>query len=150
MKLFFSDGRDITVPIGEVVLHKPYQIEDALNQWGSSSGDTWNILTHKAYEALTINSITFDFADALQDQVFVKFDSTNTVTTQDETHDILATTNWRDVPGIDIRDLKFPLKLKKDEDFTLYTQISPDFVGSLESSFVFTGSTENGKAIYIL
>ena len=25
MELFFSDGRDITVPIGEVVLHHPYQ-----------------------------------------------------------------------------------------------------------------------------
>ena len=117
----------------------------SLTQWGSSSGDNWNILTYKADEALTIDSITFNFADVLQDQFFVKFDSTNTVTIPDQTHEELATNNWRDVPGIDIRDLKFPFELKKDEYFTLYTQTSPNFVGYLESSFVITGSTESGN-----
>ncbi|MBO1910866.1 hypothetical protein J4G37_39495, partial [Microvirga sp. 3-52] len=145
MKVFFYDGREITVPIGEIVLRKPYEFGDALGQWGSSSGDNWNILTYRAYEALTIDSITFDFADVLQDQFFVKFDSTNTATLHEETHDILANTNWRDVPGIDIRDLKFPLELQEDEYITLYTQTSPNFFGSLQSSFLFTGSTENGK-----
>ena len=80
MELFFSDGRDITVPIGEVVLHHPYQIENVLNQpWTSSSNDNSSIFSFSAEESLTIDSITFNFDEVIKDQIFVKIDSMNTV-----------------------------------------------------------------------
>ena len=75
--VFFTDGRKITVPIGEVIVHSPYPIDNILDQWGSSSGGNWSIFTYKVEEALTIENITINFSDALLDQLFVKIDSTN-------------------------------------------------------------------------
>lgn len=146
MELFFSDGRDITVPIGEVVLHLPYQIENVLNQpWTSSSNDNSSIFSFSAEESLTIDSITFNFDEVIKDQVFIKIDSMNTVSVPSQTQPDLLDNNWSRLPGIEIRDFKFPYELKKDEGFKLYTQISPNFAGSLESSILITGSTESGK-----
>ena len=145
MELFYSDGREITVPIGEVILHPPYPIENALHQWGSSSGDYWNIFTYEVGETLSIDRITFNFDEVLQDQSFVKIDSTNPVSILDHSRGDLTPDNWDDVPGVDIRNVKFPYEVKKDEKFTLYTQIAPDFIGSLESSIAFTGTTESGR-----
>ncbi|WP_172372621.1 hypothetical protein [Sporosarcina jiandibaonis] len=145
MELFYSDGRDITVPIGEVVLHLPYQIENVLNQpWAGSSSDNLSIFSYSAEESLTIDNITFGFDEVIKDQVFIKIDSMNTVSVPNQMADDLSV-NWSRLPGIEIKEFKFPHELKKEEGFKLYTQISPEFIGSLESSLVIKGSTESGK-----
>ena len=146
MELFFSDGRDITVPIGEVILQHPYQNETGLSQpWGSSSNDNSSIFSFSAEESLTIDSIIFNFDEAIKDLIFVKIDPLNTITLNNHIEYDLSINNWSEVPGIEIKDFKFPYELKKGEIFNLYTQISPNFFGSLESPILITGSTESGK-----
>jgi hypothetical protein len=146
MKLFFDDGRDITVPIGKVVLHQPYEFENILSQpWGGSNSDNLSIGAFSAEESLTIDSITFNFDKVMKDQVFIKIDPMKTVSVPSQTQPDLLDNSWNGLPGIEIKDFKFPFELKKDEGFKLYTQISPDFAGSLESSILITGSTESGK-----
>ena len=34
VELYFSDGRDVTVPIGEVILHQPYPLENVTYPMG--------------------------------------------------------------------------------------------------------------------
>ena len=41
MDVFFTDGREMTVPIGQVIVHPSVQEETILTQWGSGGG-TWN------------------------------------------------------------------------------------------------------------
>ena len=146
IELFIFDGQDITVPIGEVVLHHPYQDKKVLTQPGSSSSnDNSSIFSFSAEETLTIDSITFNFDEAIKDLIFVKVDPLNTITLNNHIEYDLSVNNWSEVPGIEISDLNFPYELEKDENFTISTQISPNFVGYLESSFIITGSTESGK-----
>lgn len=148
IELFYSDGRDITLPIGEVVLQRPYQDQDenVLTQPGSSSSnDNSNISSFSAEESLTIDSITFNFDWPIKDRIFVKIDPLNTIPLHNHIEYDLSANNWSKVPGIEISDFKFPFDLEKDDKFKLYTQTSSDFIGSLESSLVITGSTESGK-----
>jgi hypothetical protein len=146
MKLFFDDGRDVTVPIGEVVLRHPYEFENMLSQpWVGSNSDNLSIGAFSAEESLTIDSITFNFDEVIKDQVFIKIDPMKTVSVPSQTQPDLLDNSWNRLSGIEIRDFKFPFELKKDEGFKLYTQISPDFIGSLESSIFIKGSTESGK-----
>ncbi|QUW20979.1 hypothetical protein JSQ81_14300 [Sporosarcina sp. Marseille-Q4063] len=144
MKLFFDDGRDITVPIGEVVLRKPYEFENMLSQpWSGSNSDNLSIMAFSAGENLTIDSMRFKFDEVIKDHVFLKMDSMNTVSNQEQPD--LLDSSWNGLHGIEIKDFKFPFDLEKDEGFKLYSQISPNFIGFLESSILITGSTESGK-----
>ena len=136
--VFFQDGRNATVSIGEVTIHSEYPTDnglDSLSSSGSSDGD--NEYVYKAEEALSIERISVNFEDILGDHLFIKIHSSN-----NPTH-MGINSDWNTLRGTDIQEIKFPYKLEKDERLYIYTQIPPDFIGSLDSSITFSGTTES-------
>lgn len=143
--VYFNNGKNMTAPIGEVVIHTDYPSDNPLSALGASAGDNWNIHYYNVEEALVLEDITINFDDTLQNQIFVKLDSVSNPTIENSTHENLINNNWNETPGIDILNIEFPYELVKDEKLYIYSQISPEFIGILESPIILSGTTTSGK-----
>lgn len=145
VEVFFSDGRSITVPIGEITIHDITPDNDVLESLAaSSSSDGSSQSMYRAKEDLMIKDISLKYRDILQDHLHVKIDTSK----QAITDDAPATEFTYDVQGAsgtDLVNIEFPYELTKDETFNIHTQLASDYIGYIETHLEIVGTTINGK-----
>lgn len=137
----FSDGNRITVPIGIVTI-RPRVIEESPLEQVSSSGDSYH---YRALEPLTIEMIKSSFQDVLQDNFFIKINSSSTPSIPERTDEKFLDHEWSRLPGLDLQNIQFPLNLKKSKRISVYSQFAADFKAVLDVNIYISGTTESGK-----
>lgn len=146
IEVFFNDGGNMTVPIGEITIRETLPDQKALESLGGSSssdGDSKSI--YRVTEDLSIENISLKFGDILQDHLLVKVDDKSLADIRNSLYTDFPQ-SWGDVPGIDIQNITLPYGLKKDETLYIYTQVLPGFIGYIESTVEFSGITETGES----
>lgn len=147
IEVFFNDGKNMIIPIGEITIHanKPDNNHKPLHFISSSgSSDGSNQSSHQVKEDLSIENITFKYNDILQENLLIKIDSRN-LSTKNAPFYTEFPQDSESIPGIDIQNIELPYELEQDEVFNIYTQISPGFIGYLESNIEFSGTTKSGE-----
>lgn len=140
----FNDGKTMTASIGEITIHPNFPTDNVLDPRSSSgSNDGSSEHMYIVEQDHYIESISVNFDKVLQDYLFIKIDSSSRPATKNYIH---TNSDGNTLPGVDIRDVEFPYKLDKGENLYIYTLISPDFIGVLDSSIILTGTTTSGKA----
>lgn len=147
IEVFFNDGKSMTVPIGEITIHENrtgnnYNPLSFISGSGSNDGSSQS--TYQVTENLSIENITFKYDDILQEYLLFKIDSKNHSTTNNHFYTDFPQ-DWESIPGMDRQNIELPYKLEKDEVFNIHTQISPEFIGYLESTIEFSGTTKTGE-----
>lgn len=147
IEVFFSDGKNMTVPIGEITVHADHSNydSDVLNFIsGSSSSDGSSKSTFRVTERLSIENIMFKYDDLLRDKLLIKINSQNQLTS-DDISNTTHTQGWTDVPGIDLQNIHLPYELEKDEMLYIHTQILPELTYYINSMIIFSGTTKTGE-----
>lgn len=145
IEVFFNDGKNMTVPIGEITVHADWPDNDVFSFIsGSGSSDRSSESTFRVEEDLAIENITFKYNDILQEHLLVKIDSQNESSLGDYSYTDFPQ-DLEDVPGIDIQNIRLPYELEKDEALYLYTQVLPGFTGYIESMVEISGTTKVGE-----
>lgn len=130
----FSDGRRMTVPIGELVFY-PYRAQhEAFTPRGSSSSDTWSMSWLQAEEDLTIEAID----SQLSDEILQYVDLTVNTPSIAEKYDL---PNARGKAGVDFTELQFPVTVKKGENLYISWSTAPEFTGVFSAPLLITGTT---------
>lgn len=141
--VYFNDGKTMTAPIGDITIHSNFPTDnvlDARSSSGSNDGSSEYMFIVK--QDHSIESISVKFDHVLKDYLFTKIDSSSRPATKNYIH---TNIDGNTLPGVDIRDVEFPYKLDKDENLYIYTLISPDFIGVLDSSIILSGTTESNN-----
>lgn len=120
----FSDGQYLTVPIGKITLNSDFPVDNVLSSIRSSgSSDGSSEYFYQADKALSIDNISVDFEEVLQDYLTIQINKIN----------------------IASQDITYPISLEKDEKIHIQTKISTDFTGLLNSFITISGTTESNK-----
>ena len=139
--LFFGDREPVTAKIGEVTILKDYPGDDTLRSLGSSgSNDNWSMAYYQAEESIIIEDVTNRLGKSVKDHFLITINATTPKATP------LDELDRDDGTGVNISDAEFPYEVKKDENFYVYTQILPEFIGSVSSGLIFSGTTASGKS----
>jgi len=143
--VYFNDGKTMTASIGKITILPNFPTDNVLDPRSSSgSNDGSSEYMYIVEQDHSIESISVNFDHVLQDYLFINIDSSSRTATKNITHTNINS-DGNTLPGVDIRDVDFPYKLDKGEKLYIYTQISPDFIGSLDSSIILSGTTSSGK-----
>lgn len=145
IEVFFNDGKNMTVQIGEITIYEDPSYHDLLDPLGgssSSNGDSKT--TYRVMEDLSIENIVFKHDDILHNYLFAKIDSEEQSITSNSSY-TGSTQDFEDFPGIDIQNIELPYELKKDDILNIRTQFFPGFVGYVESTIQFSGTTKTGE-----
>lgn len=137
-----SDGREMTVPIGELTF-----FENDINQTspfitsGSSGGDDWNMDWYKVDENITIESLELNVHENLRKYIEVKINSPSIA----REYNIPGNGNQ---DGVLLEDLKMPVHLAESENLYIHRKINPVFIGSIQSSLTISGRTATGETFH--
>ncbi|MCG7343710.1 hypothetical protein MHZ92_06170 [Sporosarcina sp. ACRSL] len=130
MVVYFSDGRQTTVSIGEVIIHpEGYYVKEELVLWQRSGGSgtdgiTWH--SFEASESLAIEEISFPFNEPIED----RFNFSISGRQKDRT----------------LESLELPIHLDKDKLLTLQINLkTQSYVNPYAFPIHIAGTTEQGK-----
>lgn len=130
MVVYFSDGRQTNVSIGEVIIHpEGYYIQEELVLWQRSGGSgtdgiTWH--SFEATESLAIEQISFPFNEPIEN----RFNFSISGRQKDKT----------------LESLELPIHLDKDKLLTLQINLkTKSFVNPYAFPIRLAGTTEQGK-----
>jgi hypothetical protein len=145
MDVYFSDGKQITAPIGMVKLRPFHYEESPLKQSSSASGSYYNRAHYSASESLTVETITHSFQEVIQDNFLIKVHEPNTPTVPRRVYSNLKN-DWDELPAQALKNLALPFHMETNESLSVYSTIAPDFKSVLELQIHISGSTASGKS----
>ncbi len=145
MDVYFSDGKQITAPIGMVKLRPFHYEESPLTQSSSTSGSYYNLAHYSATEPLTVDAITSSFQEAIQDNFLLKVHAPSTPSVTKRVYND-SQNDWDDLPALDLKDITLPFNMKTKDFLSVYSTIAPDFKAVLELQIQISGSTAPGKS----
>ena len=92
----------------------------------SMSGSYYNLTHYYATAPPTVESITNPFQEVMKDNFLIK------VHTPDDPPATKGFNNstqndWNALPALDLKDIKFPFNMKKDDRLNVYSAIASDF-----------------------
>lgn len=142
LDVFFNDGKVLTTPIGNIAIRPDAPIDDTLIPLGASGGNDWSMNWYSAEETVTIESISM-IPEALQQHITVKIDATTLANDHDLSQKRFLGQN---MSGVAIEDLELPLEITEGENLYILWDVAPEFLGSIQSSLVLSGTTAAGKS----
>ncbi|MCG7334881.1 hypothetical protein MHZ95_06300 [Sporosarcina sp. ACRSM] len=144
MDVYFSDGTQITAPIG-MVKFRPFHYEESpLRQSSSTSSSSYKLAHYSVTEPLTVEAITTSFQEVLQDHFRIK------VHTPDQppsfsTFNDFKQDDWNKLPARDLKDLTLPFTMDTSDFLNLYSALDPDFKAVLDLRISISGTSASGK-----
>ena len=77
----------------------------------------------------------------------IKINTSNGYPNKEKTIEALHNTGnfeWREIPGVNLQDIEFPIELQEMDTFEVYIQVDPQFKGYLEPNLILSGASQSG------
>lgn len=137
MTIYFSNGTELTTPIGLVILHETMDDADPLESYAiTSPKEGGSIYSYRSREDLEIGEFTGTFNDLLQNDLIIQLNID--APTEDDNLDTFTGTN--------LEDIDFPITLKENQLFQLYGKITSNLTGVIDFPLYISGITAKGEA----
>ena len=150
MDIVFSDGRVVTAPIGHIKT-RPLNVDAGPLEFtsGESRNDNFNQDYYRALEPLTIEAVRSSFRDELQEDFAIKINTPkNPLESRPADMAFQDTMNseWNDIPGLDVKDVSFPIHVKEGDTFSVHSKFPTNSTKVLNMNIYISGTTESGEA----
>lgn len=143
MTVYFSEHHTTDYPIGQITFRTDKERLDPLEFRSGSAGE-YTETRLNAIDALSIKSVSTTFDDVLQGRFHIKLQSA----TSDEIEQpepVIENDEWDKAKGTDIREMKLPLHLDRNDWLTVKSYVDPSLHAIMDVKIYLEGTTEAGQ-----
>ncbi|BAQ09688.1 UDP-glucose 6-dehydrogenase [Bacillus sp. OxB-1] len=135
MKIWFSTGGEMEVPIGAIILQEPQDTPDPLRHMSSGSHSEWMEEEFQATEPLVIEK--FEVLPDAGEETIVKV--------VQDAPSLGSITEWDSLPGTDYRQLELPMSMEADDKLYVFRKRLSD---AMEPLLSISGTTHSGEEFH--